>query len=226
MTSKELKGRLNTDGSVLDSFVNVTSYSVLDQPQQYDFQELHAAVNENAERFWGVNLRSSDGHMEHGDGIPQRLLVLKKIIKVVPEEDLQERGIDTKLLDTPASKLVKLAERNQKLVIRDPLSEKERKPTLHKYFPSAPKTYLDAHQDQLLKHLAANTLRHSGDYSYEIVRTLEGWRYVVETEILQFKLDLGRLAFKNFMFSIGSENYMKSLATVASWQNRIDQNSL
>jgi hypothetical protein len=138
MTERDLREKLLIDASLTDSFVNIGSYTKAEE-QPYEFQELHVSVNENAERFWGVNLRSSDGFMEHGDGLSQRLLVLKKIIKVVPTNKLTSSGIDPALTSMPANKLTKIADRNEKLVVRDPLSDKERKPALHKSYPNAQK---------------------------------------------------------------------------------------
>jgi hypothetical protein len=235
MTGRDLRERIEFDLGENEKLVNFGSFT---DPSvvRTDFSDLHVAVSDLGARFWGLDLRTSDGYMSHADGVQPRLRVLKKILAVMPvpetESDQKPDTEDTKpkpidWLSVPVSDLPKISDRNKGLVIRDVLSDKPTKPSLHKKFPNAPKTYADAHHDAAIRMQAANALKHIGDPAYEIVRSLEGWRYIFDNDdISRRSLELGRNTFNVFMFSVGSDNYMRALGTAASWQHRIDQKSL
>jgi hypothetical protein len=232
MTERDLRKRIEFDAGNSDALVSIESF-IDTAPKKPDFNDLHVAVNDLGARFWGLDLRSSDRYMSHGDGLQPRLRVLKKILSVAPVDETtsskESENVSSavKWGEIPVEKYIKIAERNSKLVLRDTLSTRPTKPSLHKHFTDAPITYDDAHHDSYLRLQAANALKHIGDPTYEIVRSLEGWRYLFEEQYIpQRSLNLGRNVFRIFMFSAGSENYMQALGTAASWHYRFDQKTL
>ncbi len=184
-------------------YVPRRAFEVIEGDQTAEvFTDLYRFVSDSAgQRFWSVEVIDefdSTGHLDILKGSIRRIPGISSIMEhtaKLPSGDIAFNAHDNLIRDVP-----------------DITSRRNAKGQ----HTSLGVTYEVAHNNPAIRFAAVNSLRTEGDPTIETVRAFEGWRYANDFQISAERLELARLAYKNFLFGVGSSTFMPALGYAAT----------